>query len=347
MAADVSQSFLIIRLSSMGDILLTTPLIRALRKKYPSSRIDFVIKMQFADCLTENHYLDNLYLFDSSSDGLCRFRKKLAYNRYDTVIDLHGNFRSLYLRQGLGANEICTFRKHKTKRYLLVHFGLNLYKNPRPVYLRYIDSVKSHGIEYDGQGLDFFISKEAQEGVRHRLEQLNFDFSPRAIALAPGASFETKRWPAERFAEIAARLQSSLDCRIVIVGGSGDTAIADQISEACPQPVVNFAGKLSIMETAAAISFCRLVVSNDSGLMHLANALKKPTLSIFGPTTRELGFFPLPELSRVIENTNIPCRPCTHMGRHKCPKKHFDCMRSISVESVYSAIVDSLEPAFP
>jgi lipopolysaccharide heptosyltransferase II len=336
-------NFLIIRLSSMGDILLTTPLVRALFLTFPNAKIDFVVKSQFAPCLVDSPYINNLYCFDSTKDNIFHLQKKLQNNHYKTIIDLHGNFRSFVLKRGQKSAQKFNFNKHVLKRFLLVKYGLNLYKNIRPVYLRYIDSVKKFNIKYDGQGLDFFINKSILDNTTALLKNNKFYFSKKTICIAPGASFKTKRWPVENFAHVAAALQSKTNAQILLLGGPSDTLFSQQISQACSQPVINFTGQLSIQETGAAMSFSHLVLTNDTGLMHMANALKKPTIALFGPTTKELGFSPLPELSTVIETPNLSCRPCTHMGSHTCPKKHFKCMLDISPKIVFEKIANKLD----
>lgn len=338
-----NERFLIIRLSSMGDILLTTPLIRSLHTKYPNSKIDFLVKSQFVDCLVDNPYINKLQKFDTNKDSLSLLRKKIQQKQYNLIIDIHGNFRSFILKRGQKAARNSRFKKHLFKRFLLVNFGINLYKNIRPVYLRYIDSVKDLNIKYDGHGLDFFVQETVKQKVFELLINNNFDFDKRTICFAPGASFNTKRWPAENFAKVAANLQTSLNTQILLLGGPSDVSISQQISLSCPQPVINLTGTLSIQQTASAMSHSHIVLTNDTGLMHLANALKKSTIALFGPTTKELGFYPLPEISTVIENPNLTCRPCTHIGSHQCPKKHFKCMKDISPTSVFDKVAAELD----
>ena len=334
--------FLVIRMSSIGDILLTTPLIRALRSKYPHSQIDYIVKEQFFDCLAENPDIDKTYKFDTTKDNLRQFRKDIQNVNYDFIIDLHGNFRSLILRPGQKSARIYKFNKNLLQRFLLVKFGFNFYKNIRPVYLRYLDSIQNLKVYYDGQGLDFFLNGSVQKKIKNQLANNGFDFSKKAICIAPGASLKTKRWPADKFSTVASRLQTEHNVQILLLGGPLDRAISQQISQVCAQPVADFTGKLSILETASAMSFSHLVLTNDTGLMHLANALDKPTIALFGPTSKELGFSPLPELSTIVENLNLSCRPCTHIGSNRCPKKHFKCMLDISPETVFETVAAKL-----
>ena len=337
------NKFLIVRLSSIGDILLTTPLLRVLRKKYPNAQIDFVVKKQFADCIKSNPNIDTIYELDTDSKGnLKTLKSEFQQNNYDWIIDLHGNFRSIYLRSGYKKSQILTFKKHKFIRFLLVKFGVNLYGDIQPVYQRYINSTARLGLEYDNEGLDYMLDEKEKSEIRIQLSKQNFDFNKNTICIAPGASFYTKRWPSEKFAQVANQLQNEKNVQIILVGSENDKPFSKEIEGTCQRQVFNYTGGLSLMETACVVSYADIVLTNDSGIMHLANALKKQTVAIYGPTVKELGFFPLKELSTVIENLSLKCRPCTHIGSNKCPKKHFKCMKDISVDTVYQTISNLL-----
>lgn len=330
------KNILIIRLSSIGDILLSTPLLRLLRYHFPEVNIDFVIKKQFADLLRTNINISNLLLFDTNKGKkeLAHLRDKIRQNRYDLILDIHKNFRSLFLSLFLAKTKVKRYPKYYLKRFLLVRFGWNLYPQIIPVHQRYLLTVTPWGISDDGQGLDFIIAPSENSYITKRIK--DFAHKKRLVGLAPGASFANKRWPMEYYAQVAQKMQSNSDAEVVFLGNKNDRLITNKVAAMLTRDSLNLAGELSIMETAAAIGKLDLLITNDTGLMHLACALRIPTLAIFGPTTRELGFFPLDKQALVIENQELPCRPCTHMGSDKCPKKHFRCMLDILPEAVYA-----------
>jgi heptosyltransferase II len=159
------------------------------------------------------------------------------------------------------------------------------------------------------------------------------------VAIAPGARHTTKRWPAERFSALGRMLVAEKNARIVILGGEAERELATEVSRAIDGgDVVNLAGRVSLLESAAAIDCCSVVVSNDSAITHLAAARGRPTVSIFGSTVQEFGFAPYRVPSVVVENEGLYCRPCTSIGRAECPEGHFRCMLEISPAMVLEAI---------
>lgn len=327
---------LIIRLSSIGDVLLTSPMLRVLRRRFPNATIDFVIKKKFKDAIRTNPHIDHVWPYDIASGlpGLIQLRRKLKTKKFDLILDLHNNFRSRILRK-LGA-PVRTLKKLKLNRFLLVKFKINRYPRIIPVHQRYINTTAEFGIEDDGKGLEFYVDAGAQKTVDERLKS-ELETSRPIIGIAPGAGFAAKRWLPEYFAHTAKVLQQEYQAQIWLFGNQDDRTITDMISEHV-NSAVNLAGELPLMQTAAALNRINLLLTNDTGLMHLATALKKPTVAVFGPTVRELGFFPVGENALVVEHPNLSCRPCTHMGRHECPKGHFKCMREVTPEQVLRAV---------
>ncbi|MDZ7317030.1 MAG: glycosyltransferase family 9 protein [candidate division KSB1 bacterium] len=336
---------LILRLSSIGDILLTTPLLRILRDRYPKARIDFVIKAKFLDLMRTNPHLDRLWPLHAEKGfaELRSLKRQLESVDYDVILDLHNNFRTAYLRTGLGA-PVFKLRKYKFKRFLLVKFGIDLYRRIRPVYLRYLDAAAALGIGDDGRGLEFFIDPLEAENITGYFQENGVLKSDLLFAVAPGAGFAAKRWPQEYFVELLQKLLAEhSDAKVLLLGDQSDHSLCAAIAAALPRgKAINSAGRLSLMGSAAALSRCRLFIGNDTGLMHMASALKLPLVAIFGPTTRQLGFFPTGEQSRVVEHKTLSCRPCTHMGRPTCPQKHFKCMREITPDQIRPVVEELL-----
>jgi len=337
------KKILVIRLSSMGDILLTTPLLRVLRKRFPNAKIDFVVKNRFLDLLRTNPHIDQIYSFDETIGfaDLRRIKHELGGIGYDIVIDIHKNFRSGYLRCCLGGAKILKYSKYRIRRFILIKLGLNLFRQIIPVHQRYIASATSLNLKDDGQGLELLLDQAVISKSDTLLKQMGFRGDHPVVGITPGAGFNTKRWLSERFTDVARRLVDEDNAEILLFGDAREREITTPIAKAIGSSVIDLGGQLTLMETACAMAHCDVVLCNDTGLMHLASALGKKIVAIFGPTTKELGFFPLAPNSQVIQ-VDLKCRPCSHVGSRKCPKGHFRCMRDITVDSVYEAVRDYL-----
>ena len=328
------QKILIIRLSSIGDIVLSTPLIRVLRNKFPNSQIDFIIKKEFSELLKYNPNLTNLIEFNTENGfkELLRLKRQILKENYDLIIDIHNNLRSIFLRMFTGAH-VVRINKRVFKRFLLVKFKINLYKNAIHVVDRYIETLSNFSIKNDNQGLEIFVPEDTIEIAKNKI---NFSDKNLYIAIAPSAKHETKRWLPERFAQLGDKLAEKFKAKIILLGGKEDEDRCRFVEEMMVSKPINLCGKTTLLESAAVLSMCKLLVTNDSGLMHIGSAMKTKIVAIFGSTVKEFGFSPYAVENIVIEK-NIPCRPCSHIGRNKCPEGHFKCMRDIQVEDVFNA----------
>jgi lipopolysaccharide heptosyltransferase II len=329
---------LIVRLSSIGDIILTTPLLRSLKTTYPDASITFLIKKQYEELLTASPYIDELITFDKKDGfaGLQKIKHHLKEKQFDIFLDIHKNWRSRYLRFCLGAKKTTSYCKLIFKRTLLIGFKINLYRHIKPVYERYFDSVKDLGIHYDGHGTDIHITEAKSVKARNMLADAGYHFDTPLVIICPSATYFNKRWNPEGFIHTARFLIHEKKAFVVIHGGNDDTGLCNQMASTIGDRAVSMAGLLSLAESAALLRLSTLVIANDSGLLHLAQSQKIPVVGIYGPTTRELGYFPIEQNSTVIE-TQLSCRPCTHNGLDACPKKHFRCMNDISAEKVIKA----------
>lgn len=334
------QNILVIRLSSIGDVLLASPLLRLLRERFPGARIDFVVKSQFYDLVRTNPHIDVVHKLDTDGgyETLKQMRQKLVQNNYDCVVDIHNNFRSHYLRKIPGA-AVFVIKKYKLQRFFLVKFGWNFYKKIVPVYQRYVNAVSPFGVTDDAAGLDFFLDPAEEAKMREMLSAHGFQFDRPTLAIAPGASFATKRWPIECFVTTIAHLKKELNLQFLLLGDASDALYTRLLSDEIGSSAFDFAGKLNLMQTACALNCADALLTNDTGLMHLATALKKSVVAIFGPTVKELGFFPVGKNAFVLENEGLSCRPCSHIGRTSCPKKHFKCMREIDPQRVLKLLL--------
>jgi heptosyltransferase-2 len=316
------KKILIIRLSSFGDILLTTPVIRSIKKINPGLQIDFVLKKEFFELLQFNPYITDIYKYSKNDNEIKSLISTLAQNKYDLVIDLQNNFRSGKMTEFLKA-DVVRFRKNNLKKFLLVHFKTNKLKEAPPIPLRYAEAAE---VELDNDGLDFFTNCLPDS-------KLNKDEN--YIGLCPGAKHFTKRWPEEYFIQLGKMLEAE-GYKILLFGSLEEKEFLSE-AENYFTGAVNLCCD-SFLQTGANMKLCKAVYTNDSGTMHLASAMKVPLIAFFGSTVKEFGFFPYKARSIVLENKNLSCRPCTHIGRKSCPKTHFKCMKEIKPEMAFNSL---------
>lgn len=341
-----SFAFLVIRLSSMGDVLLATPFLRQLRAAYPYARIDVVVEERFTEILQYNPHCNTVIGYErtATSGELAALkdslRSTLSRGRYEVVIDLQRNRHSRRLRAGMGRN-VYRIYKARREKLALVYLKKNLYRTIVPVAERYRLTVQELRVDDDGEGLELWLPEEAAldvypPAVRPRVLHGR-------IAVAPGAFHATKRWLPERFAEAAATLARETGSDILLLGGSADKSICATVAAHIPAgiTVTDASGSTSVADTARLLDTSDILLTNDTGVMHIAAARRVPVVSVFGSTVREFGFAPYRVASRIVE-VDIACRPCTHIGRAECPKGHFYCMKLIDASQVAQAARDLL-----
>jgi lipopolysaccharide heptosyltransferase II len=337
------QKICIIRLSSIGDIILTTPLLRSIRKKYPDASITYITKKQYAGLLVDSPYISELIAFDKSEGfrGLRNIKRRLKSQQFDAFLDIHKNWRSRFLRWGLGAQLIASYPKYIIRRALLVKLKINFYRHIRPVYLRYFEAARKLGVQYDGEGSEIHFPVAATEKVKALLSSLGYKFDTQLVVICPGATYFNKKWLSGGFVKTARHLINAKSAFVIMHGGPEDKDQCKIIATETGPGAFSMAGTLSLPETAALLRLSTLVIANDSGLLHLAQSQKRPVVGIYGPTTRELGFFPIEQNSTVVQ-TSLSCRPCTPKGLNYCPKGHFRCMKDITPEMVIEAAMPYL-----
>jgi heptosyltransferase-2 len=327
----------------MGDILLTTPFIRQVRKRFPRAEIDFVVKEQFIELIGYNPNLDDIFQLTSPANkkSLDRLFVRLNEQKYDILFDLHNNLRSKYIKRRLKIKDVYSIRKDKFKQQLLVHTKINLYRKYNSIPFRYLQTAKDTGVEDDTKGLEIFWQNQHQESMQKKTRNKGLNIGQFFLCLAPGAGFYTKRWPLEHYSLLAEKIQTQFRYPIAIIGGEEDREYGSILAR--HENCYNFCGDLSLLETAVLLSQAGALVSNDSGLMHLATATGTPVLALFGSTVKEWGFFPFRGRSVVLERHDLPCRPCSHIGRHKCPRGHFKCMRDIKPRDVFQKLMELID----
>jgi ADP-heptose:LPS heptosyltransferase len=320
--------FLVVRLSSIGDIVLTSPIVRCLKQQVENAEVHFLVKKQFVDVVKHNPYIDKIIEYDSN------IANSLKYELYDYVIDLHNNFRTLRLKNKLKIIDF-SFKKLNIEKWLMVNFKIN--KLPEVhIVDRYFETLKVFDVTNDGKGLDFFIPQETENSVLKKLEE---DAQKNYIAIVVGANYFTKQIPPQKISEII-KLSHK---KIILLGGQTDSEkavlIENSLEKEDQQKVKNYCGKLTLLESAAVIKFADLVITPDTGLMHIAAAYKKKIISFWGNTIPQFGMYPYqPEESSImLETKGLKCRPCSKIGFSKCPYKHFKCMNEINVKASISS----------
>ena len=325
MKVSEAKRVLIIRLSSLGDVLLTTPLVRSLKNNYHDLIIDYLVKPNFEVAVKLNPHINSVIIYNDSPE----LAIQLKQNNYDLVIDLHNNLRTKKIVRQLGVLHY-KFVKPNLEKFLLVHTKINLLKEKKPIPIRYAEVIPEN--ELDDKGLELFIPKD----ISSELEGSN-----KVIGFAPGAFHFTKRWPIEYYAELGKKLNKD-DYTIAILGGKSDKIICNDLQKMIPNSL-DLSNNNDLFRTAVHIKNCKALVCNDSGLMHTASAVGTPVVSIFGSTVKESGFAPYGIKNIVVENSELKCRPCTHIGKSKCPKGHFKCMREITPDLLYKRLNKFLE----
>jgi heptosyltransferase-2 len=341
------KRILVIRFSSLGDVILTSPFLRILRQKFPEAQIDFCTKTEYAEILKYNPNITNIIEADNDLNfgKLKILRKSRKENRYDLVIDLHNNLKTFYLKIFFRLHsKVLVFRKYSIRKFLLVKFKINLLKHFPPIYLRYINTLKKvTGL--NGNDLktlpEIFTGDNAKNKLITILRENGVTDISNIICIVPGSKHFTKTYPPEYFAELI-KLMHNDRIKFILAGTKTDKTLIDEIISKSQGNVYDFSDRLNLLELAELMRISRLVISGDTGPMHIAEALNVPLIAVMGSSVREFGFYPASERSIVIENTGLSCRPCSHIGKEKCPKGHFKCMLEIKPEMVYNRINKSL-----
>lgn len=313
---------LVIRFSSIGDIVLTTPVVRCLKQQLEGDvEIHYLTKKVYGSLLEESPYITQIHTIEKSTNEL---NDVLQKEQFDYIVDLHRNLRSSRIKRKLDSLSF-TFDKLNWQKWLLVNFKIN--RMPQiHIVDRYLNAVKALGITNDGKGLDYFLPKSIEQGI----QKLGLNFSEYTVIVL-GATHATKRLPLHQLKSLA----QSVSGKLVLIGGKDDEASGEEIQAIDPERIFNAAGKTSLHESAYIIKNTLQVYTHDTGMMHIAAAFQKKIISIWGNTVPEFGMYPyLNEVNKdsftIIENKNLSCRPCSKIGFDKCPKGHFKCMEELN-----------------
>lgn len=318
---------LIIRLSSIGDIVLTTPIIRCVYNQIKDVEIHCICKTPFMELLTSNTYIHHVHGFDKQDKQLIQ---KLKSEQFDFVVDLQNNRHSRKICRELQLKQH-TFPKLNSKKWLLVNFKINLMPDIHLVD-RYFEAVKDIHIINDGKGLDFFLLEENE--IAYQVLNLPKEY----LAIAVGSKHVTKQIPKEKLVEICRKSQLP----VVFLGDKHDEQTAHYVENRLDERSYNLCGKLSIRMSAICIEKAHCLLTGDTGMMHIAAAFNKKIISVWGNTVPAFGMYPYMPNSQdkyiIIEDKQLRCRPCSKLGYKRCPHFHFKCMKNLSTDEVVSYI---------
>lgn len=330
------MKILVLRFSSIGDIVLTTPVLRCLKKQL-GAELHFLTKNAYTGILSSNPNVDRVWGFDKNPGDLF---PALKAERFDWVIDLHHNLRSLRVKLALG-RPARSFDKLNLEKWLLVNLHVDRLPRVHIVH-RYMDTVRLLGVEYDGQGLDFFIPADQEVDVSALVPGV---LPGQYVAFVLGATHATKRLPLEKTIEICRLIRQP----VLLLGGKMEAETGDLVAEKAGRQVHNLCGQLNLHQSASIIRQSARVLTHDTGLMHIAAAFRKEIVSVWGNTVPEFGMYPFypegVEGNTSVEVTGLPCRPCSKIGYARCPKGHFKCMKEIDNEEVIHTLTSPLPPS--
>ena len=319
------MKILIIRLSAIGDIVLTSPVVRCLAEQLPEAELHFLVKPNFRTVVTDHPELAKIHVLQSS---LWQTIRQLRAERFDYVVDLHHNQRTWFLKLGLGVRAF-SFRKLNVRKWLAVRLKQTDWLPKVHIVERYLETVKPLGVKEDGKGLEYFIAPADEVDVAAQFPAVG---RQPFVAVVLGATYFTKRLPKERWLVALQLIQQP----VILLGGKEDMETGEWLAAHAGAHVHDACGQLRLQQSASVVRQAEKVITHDTGLMHIAAAFGKPIASIWGNTVPEFGMYPyLPNpSSQVFEVKDLPCRPCSKIGYQHCPQGHFRCMNDIEVDQL-------------
>jgi ADP-heptose:LPS heptosyltransferase len=330
-----AMKILVIRFSSIGDIVLTTPVVRCLKLQKPHAEVHYLTKSAFRSIIETNPYIDKFHFLEENLDEVI---EELRKEKFDVIIDLHKNLRTLKVKKALNVQSY-SYNKLNTQKWLLVNFKINFMPD-QSIVERYMETVKPLGVHNDGKGLDYFIPSS----VSVTNKDVPMSHWAGYVGCVIGGSYNTKKLPVEKWEEFI----SHVPFPVLLLGGPEDRDEGRNIAAMDPIKIYNACGKFNLNESAWLIEKARVVVSNDTGLMHMAAAFKKPVISLWGNTSADMGMFPYygnnnlktnpAPLSHIMEFETLYCHPCSKLGYNRCPKGHFKCMRDLDMKNAADAV---------
>ncbi len=327
---------LAVRFSAIGDIVLTTPLIRALRARHPEGHITFLTKRSYLELVRDNPAIDRVWTLEPG-ESLGSLASRIRRENFSHLLDLHGSLRTRLLRL-LAPGNWSGYPKRRLARTALVRTKLDLYPDPpEHVAERYFAAASSLDVAPDGRTAEIMVTESMRSAAQQWLASAGLA-GEGLVAVAPRAAHETKCWPVDSWAELVGRLTSS-GKNVVVLGGPDDTGPCGLVAGAGGSRAASAAGQMSLSGTAALLARSSVAAAGDTGVMHMATAVGIPVVALYGPTVAQFGFMPYRASATVIQR-DLPCRPCSKMGGPRCPLGHHDCLRGITVAEVFQAIME-------
>lgn len=340
---------LLIKPSSLGDVIHGLPILHALQERYPAARIDWLIAKPFAPLLTDQPHINELIVFDRARYGgvgrswnvtgeFLRFLRQLARRRYDLVIDAQGLFRSGFLNRATGARTRIGFAEAREGGWMFYTHRVRGGEPDAHAVDRNLRLLRPLGIKRPVARFDLALSNQTVTEANALLSEAGVNDAQPIVAVVPGARWETKVWPPERFAETIATLQRESDTTCILLGGPDERDLCTRIAESATVPTINLAGRTTLPQLAALIQRADTVLCHDSGAMHLAVALDRPLVCITGPTNpKRTGPYRRPE---DVLRLDLDCSPCYYRRLAQCPHNH-RCMQDLPTQQVVTRVSQS------
>lgn len=319
------KKFLVIRFSSIGDIVLTSPVVRCLKEQVKDANVHYITKKAYASIVSSNPHIDKVYSIEKEIDEVV---DQLKDENYDFIIDLHHNLRTFRLKQKL-SKPSGAFPKLNVNKFLLTTFKWDTLPD-KHIVDRYFEAAAKTGVVNDQKGLDYFIPENDQ------VELKQFDIEPEFVACAIGAQYATKKLPEDQLKKLLSKINSP----VVLLGGKDDMDVGERLASHLKH-VISLCGKLNLNQSASVLKQAQKVITHDTGLMHIASAFQKPIVSIWGNTVPEFGMYPYTPQNKdlfQIHEVKLSCRPCSKIGYQECPKKHFNCMNKQDIDQIASEL---------
>lgn len=325
------MKILVIRFSSIGDIVLTTPVVRCLKQQKPDAVVHYLTKASYKPLLSNNPYIDKLHYLQ---DDIAPLIEELKQEKFDYIIDLHHNIRTLRIKKALKVRSY-SFPKLNVQKWLLTNLKVDMMPD-KSIVERYFETVQPLGVHNDTQGLDYFLPPDGH------LTNADIPMSHwnGFVGCVIGGSYNTKKLPIAQWKKFCEQVPFP----VMLLGGPEDKEEGAEIAALDPIKIYNSCGRFNLNESAELVKYAEVVVSNDTGLMHIAAAWQKPIVSLWGNTSPEMGMFPyygynnlrarVAPQSIIVENKKLSCHPCSKIGYNKCPKGHFKCMNDLDMAKV-------------
>jgi heptosyltransferase-2 len=335
----VPTEILVVRFNSIAEVLLTTPLLRALRNRHPEARIVVLTEERFAPLLRENPNVDQVAGVAPEA-SLWAWSRSLRRHEFSYLLDLQGDVRGRCLRL-LVPGRWRQARRPRLAQQIMIHTKRNLLGEAPPMAERYFSAAKDLDVEPDGEPVEFFLSEAGQAEATKWLTQAGMGATRPLVVFVPGAARATRRWPADSWVELIKRVTDT-GADAVIVGGRQDATLASDIALRGGARAASSAGLLSLQGIGAILKRAEAAIAGDGGVLHMATGVGTPVVGLFGPTVREFGRYPYRAHATVVER-DLRCRPCSLEGGRACPLGHHECMRSIHPPDVFNVLARILK----